>query len=314
MFTQIFRSAALTSWLAMSSASAAIAAPLAEITLENQPFQTQEISAETVRVVVDNYQPLNFEDSEIQYFSYAIYIDNELKYQEQQAIDFTFGSISLEHLDPDGVPEVLYHKYSGGAHCCSTYTVMSWQSDRLHQLQTYPLDASAAGAFDDIDGDGYSELLSSDYRFLYTFSSYASSWPPIIILSFREGTLIDVTQQFPQRLRSHAYRMYEQTRESTLTDPKLGVNGILAGYVAQKILLGEYESGWNYMLAHYDPTDTWGLTSTNREGDVVQTYADYPTALSAFLQEMDYLLDANTPNADLDLSQIIVETESVQSF
>jgi hypothetical protein len=66
------------------------------------------------------------------------------------------------------------------------------------------------------------------------------------------------------------------------------VNGILAGYVAQKILLGEYEDGWKFMLANYDRSDDSGL-DISRNNEVVGKYRDFPTALRAFLIEQGYL-------------------------
>ncbi len=66
------------------------------------------------------------------------------------------------------------------------------------------------------------------------------------------------------------------------------VNGILAGYVAQMILLGEYEQGWAFMLANYDRTSDWGL-EIYKDGQVVYRYPDFPTALEAFLTEQGYL-------------------------
>lgn len=297
--------------IAVSSASVAIAAAPPEITLGNTPIQNQEITAGPVRVVVKSFAPLNFETSETTYLNYEIFVDGALVAQSESEVDFTFGDISLQNLDPDEIPEVVFHRFSGGAHCCSIYTLYSWQRDRLHRTITYPLDAAAAGEFKDLDGDGYSEFTSADGRFLYAFGSYASSWPPSIILSFRHGGLIDVTQQYPKRLRSQAYSMYEHTQGSTPQSPALGANSILAGYVAQKILLGEYQSGWDYMLAHYDPTDTWGLTTTNDAGEEVQQYADYPAALEAFLIDLEYLTVNGRPNPNLDLSKTIVEQESM---
>jgi hypothetical protein len=295
--------------IALSHLSAAIAVPPTEITLGDTPIRNQEIAAGAVRVVLHRYDPMDFETGEQTYISYDVYVNNDLVTQARDPVDFTFGDISLQNLDPDEVPEVVFHRYSGGAHCCSTYTLYSWQEDYLYRTITYPLDAAAAGTFEDLDGDGYSEFTSADERFLYAFGSYASSWPPSLILSFREGSLVDVTEQFPKRLRSHAYAMYERTRESTAANPEPGVNSILAGYVAQKILLGEYPSGWDYMLAHYDPDDTWGLTATNPAGDVVQQYADYPAALSAMLIDLEYLKEDGRPNPNLDRSRVIVQQE-----
>lgn len=297
--------------IAFAPPLAATATPLAELSLGPDALQNQEIAADGVRLVVESYTPIDFSAPASTALSYAIYINDELQTQVQKPVDFTHGQFTLENLDPDGVPEVVFHRYTGGAHCCIIYTLYSWQGDRLHRILTYPLDASADGSFEDLDNDGYSEFLTSDNRFLYAFGSYASSWPPSITLSFRSGFLVDVTQQFPERMYSDLERVSDYLENANPEMPETGINGFLAGYVAHKILLGEYESGWKNMLNHFDPTDDWGLTQRNRAGEVVETYADYPTALATFLTDLGYL-DANgEPNPHLDLSKAIVEQESL---
>ncbi|MEM9767908.1 MAG: hypothetical protein AAF892_08520, partial [Cyanobacteria bacterium P01_D01_bin.71] len=235
----------LTGAIALGGAAAAWADPLVELPLDSTPLRNQELTAGPVKVVIIDFEPFNYQDDEPRYLTFDIYIDGEFQTQSRQAVDFTFGSISLEHLDPDDTPEVILHRYLGGAHCCSIFTIYSLQGDRLYRTLTYPLDAAAAGGFEDLDGDGYSEFLSADPRFLYAFGSYASSWPPIVTLSFRGGTLIDTTRHFPDTMHSNADSMYGQTQASTLQEPILGANSVLAGYVAQKLLMGEYASGWS---------------------------------------------------------------------
>ena len=297
--------------IALSHAAAAIATPLAEIQLGDTPLRNQAITAGPTRVVITEFEPFNYDIDEPRYLTYEVYVDGEFKTEVREEVDWMFGTFSLQNLDPDGIPEVIFHRYTGGAHCCSIYTIYSAQGDRFHRTTTYPLDAAAAGGFEDLDGDGYSEFQSADHRFLYAFGSYAGSWPPSVILTFRHGSLIDVTRQFPEAMRSTAYSMYEHTRDSTPQAPALGANSILAGYVAQKILMGEYEPGWDYMLAHYDPTDSWGLTAYNSAGEEVGTFADYPAALEAFLMDLGYLTVNGKPNAHLDLSRIVVEQEAL---
>jgi len=165
-------------------ATPAIAAPLAELTFGDEPINDVVLEAGNVRVVVDSYEPITAGNEPQDNLRYAIYIDGELKTTVSDNV-WWFGSLTLQHLDPDGVPEVIAHTFTGGAHCCSIITLYSWQSDRLYRTQTHPLDAAGSGTFDDLDGDGYSEFRSADTRFLYAFGSYASSWPPAVILTFR---------------------------------------------------------------------------------------------------------------------------------
>lgn len=302
----------LSGTIAITTAAAAIAASPTSVELNEQAIEFQTISSGPVQVVITEYRPANYETGNEGTLAYEIYVDGNRKTQiNYDSANFMVGTIELKHLDPDGVPEVIFDRFTGGAHCCSIYTIHSWQGDRLYRTVTQPLDASAAGPFKDLNGDGYSEWLSADPRFLYAFSSYASSWPPTITLSFREGSLIDTSQQFQEEMRSTAYGMYISTRQSTPKNPMLGVNGILAGYVAQKILMGEYQSGWEYMLAHFDPGDDWGLSERNSAGATLITFPDYPTALAHFLTDLGYLTNTGEPNPDLDLSDVILEENGV---
>lgn len=66
------------------------------------------------------------------------------------------------------------------------------------------------------------------------------------------------------------------------------VNGILAGYVAQKALLGEYQQGWEFMLANYDPTSDWGLTIYQGDQEAGK-YSNFPNALKSALIKQGYL-------------------------
>ena len=47
-------------------------------------------------------------------------------------------------------------------------------------------------------------------------------------------------------------------------DCGMTVNGFLAGYVAEKFLLGEGKQAWAMMLAHYDHCQTGGSTFATR--------------------------------------------------
>ncbi|HEY9705501.1 MAG TPA: hypothetical protein V6C58_23890, partial [Allocoleopsis sp.] len=141
-------------------------------------------------------------------------------------------------------------------------------------------------------GDGKVEFYTVHNGFLYMFSSYAGSFPPSVIMRLDNGKLKDVTRQFPKQLKEHLKDM----NESFLAAKKEGyeVNGILAGYVAQKILLGEYEEGWKFMLANYDRKSEWGL-EIYKNDKVVGKHKDFPTALKAFLINLNYLDKKGNP-------------------
>ena len=123
--------------------------------------------------------------------------------------------------------------YSGGAHCCSKYTVYTWQGDGFATDDTGYLDGGG-GKFEDLNGDGIQEFSTLDNAFFYAFESYAGSFPPSMILSLKDGQFVDITKQFPKQLQSHSWQMFLTIRKAQ--SQGYGANGILAGYVAQKIL------------------------------------------------------------------------------
>ena len=260
-----------------------------ELEIRDQSVLNEEISDGKVRVVV------NYERKENQFetaLDYKIFYEDTL-YVDTSQQSASYSSVKLDDIDNDGNHEVIVQIYTGGAHCCSLYTIYTWQGDGFATDETGYLDG-AGGKFEDLDGDGIQEFQTLDNAFFYAFDSYAGSFPPSLILSLKDGKFVDTTKLYPQELKSHAWQMFQTLRNAQ--EQGYGGNGILAGYVAQKILLGEFEEGWEFMLANYDSRYNWGLDIYNDKGDVIGKHPDFPTALRAFLIESGYLLADGTPN------------------
>lgn len=191
------------------------------------------------------------------------------------------GNVSITDLDADGTAEVIIQRYSGGAHCCTNTVVYRWHNNTFEKTETGPLDHKG-GTFEDLDGDGKIEFVSSDNKFNYAFSSYAGSYPPTAIFNYKDGELQPTTMKYPKKLREKLEKMYQTFRE--YQSEGLSANGILAGYVAQKILLGEFEEGWNFMVANQDRTKD-KIFAGKRMGK----NSDFPTELRSLLIERGYL-------------------------
>ncbi|MFW6358836.1 MAG: hypothetical protein ACOC0N_06440 [Chroococcales cyanobacterium] len=254
------------------------------LVLDNERrFQDEELSVDGVKVLV-NYDPVDFDSGNAfgdNNLEYRLFYEGVAKLKDEAFTLYT-GSVSLQDLNNDDTAEVIVKTYSGGAHCCTNFQIYSWQGEQFTRTETGPRDGGG-GAFKDLDQDGVFEFITYDNSFLYAFSSYASSFPPTSILQFKNGEFIDVTRQYPQLLEDTAWEMYQAFLNNSYE-----VNGILAGYVAQKILLREFEEGWNFMLANYDRSSDWGL-DIYEGNEVVGQYPDFPTALKAFLIETGYL-------------------------
>lgn len=194
------------------------------------------------------------------------------------------GEVELLDLDNNGSPEVIVKTFSGGAHCCTTTTTYSWIGTDLKAVN-FTLDGYG-GSFQDLNQDGQVEFVTVDNAFLYAFSSYAGSFPPSLILNFKNGQYQDTTTQFRDYLKA------------------------TAGYVAQKIRLGEYESGLGFMLAHYNSEDNWGLDRYDQDGNLIGAYGDFPAALEQFLKDLGYLDPQGRPQASIDRTPQWIQLES----
>jgi hypothetical protein len=249
----------------------------------------QTLVSEPVKVVVDAKKS-NEQDLPEYILNYEVFYNNTQKFKAQ-VNTWMMGTLELKDIDQDAIPEVIVSTYSGGAHCCTNFTIHGWRQGQSITTETGLLN-SDGGEFKDLDGTGRQAFWTVDNAFLYAFDSYADSFAPTRIYYYRAGKLVDVTRKYPKVLRTHAWRMYQTLRQNQ--KEMRSTNGVLAGYVAQKILLGEYKEGWNLMLANYDRKSQWGLEIY--KGDkVVGKYPDFPNALKAFLIDTGYLDKAGKP-------------------
>lgn len=264
-----------------------------EIDYDTASFKNEKLKAGNVEVAVSYDRKEEFDD--IDNLRYQILYNGIPQLTASTYTRFT-GGVFLQDLDGNGVTEVVVRTFSGGAHCCTNYTIYTRQNNQFVKTETGFLDG-IGGTFQDLDKDGKVEFITIDNSFLYAFSSYAASFAPSQIYTFTNGKFNNVTRRYSQHLKSRAWEMYQAFLQSK--KEQYEVNGILAGYVAQKALLGEYEEGWKFMLANYDRTSDWGLAiyQENRE---IGKYPNFPTALRAFLIQQGYLDKNGKPKMPFD--------------
>jgi hypothetical protein len=200
-------------------------------------------------------------------------------------------SVQIAELDPGNPhPEVVVSFYTGGAHCCSDTSVIlsnadgsSWSTLDVGEFDGGPMLTV------DIDNDGRYEFETRDNAFLYTFACYACSETPLQILAVENGAVKDVSSE--PRFRK-AHEAWLKTMIANV--PEDDVNGFLAGYVAEKSLLGEGKEAWDLMLAHYDKSSNWGLEACTEEIDDdgecsgQMLTLTFPEALERMLKESGY--------------------------
>ncbi len=211
----------------------------------------------------------------------------------EAATDRPWFVAQIADMDPDNPhAEIVFSSYTGGAHCCSQTYVATGSKDGSSWT------AVDAGGFDgglvtatDLDGDDRFEIAVRDNRFLYAFDCYACSAAPLQVLQLQGDRLVDVS----------AHKAFRDAHRETLVAMvqnygrgSEGANGFLAGYVAQKIRLGEGKQAWDFMLKYYDKKHDWGLEScsvaVDANGDCPgrTLKLTFPEALGRFLKESGY--------------------------
>jgi hypothetical protein len=152
--------------------------------------------------------------------------------------DRATSAVKVADLDGDGEPEVLVDTFSGGAHCCLTARVLTWNGSGYTPTDIDYRDVSYA--VKDADGDGRPELVGQDPVFSAAFTAFAASAFPPLVYHVEHGKLVDVTRTFPKLVRADAAALLKDLRKAKRGDD---VRGILAAYVADQYLLGKGATG-----------------------------------------------------------------------
>jgi hypothetical protein len=142
--------------------------------------------------------------------------------------------LKVADLDGDGEPEVLVDTFSGGAHCCLTTRLLSWDGTGYQPRDVAYGDVGYG--LKDLDGDGRPELVGYDPVFSSAFTAFAASAFPPLVLHVSKGRFIDDTKQFPALIRTDATARLKDLRKARKGDD---IRGVLAAYVADQYLLGK---------------------------------------------------------------------------
>ena len=202
--------------------------------------------------------------------------------------------VTLDKSTP--LPQVVLSRYTGGAHCCAETFIATQSGGQWTTLKVPGRDGEEAFSYEDADGDGNVDLIGADNRFYYAFDSYAGSLAPTQIYNLRGGKLVEVTREerFRPYLRAELGR---QEKDANENPESWKANGFLAGWVAQKALLGEQADAWPRMLRNFDRESDWGTQCEFDEkkpkpaecSDPRAKETIYPRKLRAFLVKNGYL-------------------------
>lgn len=230
-------------------------------------------------------------------------------------------TLSMWQLDPtNDRPQVMVSAFTGGAHCCEVTTIFSRAHDGT--WRHVDLGMRNGGEPSPVMAMGKNStpvLVTRDDRFLYTFSSYAGSYAPLVIQSLRDNKVTDVTRD-PAFHDSIARYLTDQ-RKNWIKDGRNEPNGFLAGYVASSATIGAVIPAWKTMLREQDsksdPTFSMSrctlknLLSTKGNlpcTDEENKLLPFPAALSAFLVQTGYITEAQAQALPLTAAASAAET------
>lgn len=167
----------------------------------------------------------------------------------------SFGKIQFAAgvMDPSlPDPQLLVSTFSGGAHCCTSRTVVLQKKGRW---KAFALPAGREMADlefpKDINGDHVPDFVLTDDRFAYQFGCFACSWMPPRVFFFHDGVLVEGSA-------SHKFdALYRQDMAAADAECRKKSNPACAGYAADAARLGKFAEGWQAVIRHYDPEDDW---------------------------------------------------------
>lgn len=199
-----------------------------------------------------------------------------------------FAVVQMDEVNPER--QLLFASFSGGAHCCTSLTMLTASADGWKQIELGSWDGDTPRLPRDIDGDGRKEFVFRDQTFLYTFDSYAGSWAPPTIMAVQHGRLSDLSRE--RRFRSVFRGELDEAREACGQRS----NGACAGYVAIAARLGKLDEAWAFMLRSYDQAAAWTYPAACRVRTVAQCpdgaemrFGTFPESLQWFLGEAGYI-------------------------
>ena len=211
----------------------------------------------------------------------------------------TSATFGIARLDPGNpVPQVILQSYSGGMHCCDVTKILELTGKGWKVIKVGGEDAidrhwgKPEGLLADIANDGQLEIIVSDIRFDYAFTSYNGSWLPPRVFEVRNGKLLDVSGEtnFSKIFRADM----NAARKGCLQHD----NASCGAFVADATRLGKFDAAWTTMLQNYDKKTSWAYPfspcEVARVGYVcpvgtLHKFSSFPDALAYFLAHADFV-------------------------
>jgi hypothetical protein len=189
--------------------------------------------------------------------------------------------LTVGRLDRTGVRYVLVQGYSGGNHCCVGVRLAIPEGPNRGSFELGDVDIAAAyrpeEAPADMDGDGRTDFVVRDHRFLYEFGGYGgTALAPLRIWNVQAGRAIEVSAE--PRFRAAFRQDIRGRRTACLRGERNDIAAACPEYIATAARLGHLRTVWREMLSIYDPA---------RHDSTINEH--FPDHLRRFLRANGYL-------------------------
>lgn len=169
-------------------------------------------------------------------------------------LDWAVGTPITEDVTNDGVVDLVITGYSGGAHCCTTFTLISL-GDQPALLAT--IDAPNGGVFERDPDTGEILYVSQDATFNYWKTSYASSASPRLVLRWQDGRFrVSGRHMQAPPPDAEALQAITVAARSAEYREKGAAPAELFGPVIEMIYQGNPDPAWALLKNAWDPA--WG--------------------------------------------------------
>ncbi|MFN3857454.1 MAG: hypothetical protein ACK4RV_06855 [Caulobacter sp.] len=187
-----------------------------------------------------------------------------------------FLEVGVGQIDPGAPgPQILYSDYTGGAHCCADYRLITPRTDGRPGWRVVvvaeQLDGGIVDWPRDRDGDGVPDLMVIDDAFLH-FGPYQDRSRPLRFFQVEGGQVRDVSRNpgFRAEYLADMRRKEPSCRE--------GLPSACAGFVAAAEMAGDGPRAWAILEASYDRKAWAGWMPSE----------DFPKLLRGVLTDLGY--------------------------
>ena len=176
-----------------------------------------------------------------------------------QEVRLTLDEATGQDLTDDGSPEVVFRGYSGGAHCCTSYSVVQ-TAEPAGEIFRSPA-TNCGGSFGDLDGDGVAEFATCDDIWAYSLCAFAGSPAPAVVLAWDGSTwspaigAFQPNAPFQAGLEAYARDVAAGATEENREEVRCAVAAPVLGPVYD----GNPDAGWALLneLWPYDDPDAF---------------------------------------------------------